>query len=246
MTSFTIIFSLQSFLYDMTLPWHNPANANDFCLISDLPRLAVLSPGDCQAAALAGGLVWSDWSRWGRGETVLTGGRLETVRRRYRLARPGRSDCVSVMLDTKPANTGGCHSQQLFNSVPRCEWLSVNILCLITIYQDKNLKKYIYMYFIYKKASYLMSQPWWPTGRRWEESCWRKPVMLRVLDSYFRIIRPDPSWARLQTSVVTNNRMVGRMSVRLSRTTLGTRHTLVMIFSLYITTRWGTVIDCYF
>ena len=180
----------------MTLPWHNPANANDFCLISDLPRLAVLSPGDCQAAALAGGLVWSDWSRWGRGETVLTGGRLETVRRRYRLARPGRSDCVSVMLDTKPANTGGCHSQQLFNSVPRCEWLSVNILCLITIYQDNlNFKKYIHMYLLYLQKGFIFDvsavmNHWKEVGgivleERWEGEVsqwgWGIPVPGRIL-----------------------------------------------------------------
>ena len=80
----------------------------------------MVSPRDCQAGARAGGLAWSDWSRWGREETmVLTAGRLERVRRRYRLARH-QHHCVSVMLDTRPGNTGGCHLDQLYNSVPRC------------------------------------------------------------------------------------------------------------------------------
>ena len=43
------------------------------------------------------------------------------------------------------------------------------------------------------------------------------------------------SFPSQQTSEVTNNRMVGRITVCLSRTTLGTLHTLVMISSLYIT-----------
>ena len=82
-------------------------------------RLAVMSPAECQGVARAGGLVWSDWSSWGRQETVLTAGHLETVRRRYRLARH-QQQCVSIMLDSDPAKTGGCHLDQLYNSLPTC------------------------------------------------------------------------------------------------------------------------------
>ena len=79
-----------------------------------------MSPPECQEGVRTGGLAWSDWSTWSREETVVTGGQLERVRRRYRVGRDlSHQACVSVMLDTEP-DTGGCHLDQLHTSLPTC------------------------------------------------------------------------------------------------------------------------------